>query len=836
MLGTPDPVRDTQDAIYQQLKINELSRDAAIERFRESDPHSVLASILAADQSFEAGDIEAAAASLFDALTQAPAMAGTWMRLAALQEEVGGDGRPYILLALWQIISAGEVADEVAAAFDQLGDAARSIDSYAALASQAEASLGNAPWPEPLIPFRLLRRVQLDAHKGLDPDPLADILNRFDTCAPLFRNALRQWADDDRALSDPAVSILLAILGERGGPEFIDDIFPDEQYPTTEVLRHAQWAVWRLGQRFPEAAFASLQAFAGAADLTARGLLAEQFYFLPPAIAGRREAILHLLDNFSPGDDPDEAGYLLLTVSTLMAMLGSPADARAVLEKHHRSLPKETREWLNESMGGEEPFLPLLAAAGVDELTLEHVAIDSALLDEIEDDELDDDEEYEDDYDEPVIAEPKPGRNDPCWCGSGKKYKKCHLAEDDEAARKAASTDTALFHRVLDDIMTAAVGKMNRADAGAAHNLFFECDPGMIELDDDAQTAFFQWMVLDFRAPSTGRTAIEEYLRRRGGRLPEDERALVDAFRNARYSLWEIQRVDRGRGIEVKDYFAGDTLFISDVTSSREAAQWDCLIGYLYQRDGRWELFSDGLRVPRLQLAKVVEVVESGARDVKLPPADYFRSHSHEWGRVVTRIATEWLDGVEVTNAEGDALEFCEAVYEVTEPVAVEAALLAAGMFEADESDNLVWLETPGATEGRVFGYIAIADGRLRLESNSRKRLAIGRQLVEKHGGQRVRHVADNFNLPIPEQPELPPEEHRRLALMVKSTHYATWPDIPVPALGGKTPREAVRSETGRHAVDRLLRDFENTEEHERLKGEPAFDFGPLRKELGLNQ
>ena len=25
-----------------------------------------------------------------------------------------------------------------------------------------------------------------------------------------------------------------------------------------------------------------------------------------------------------------------------------------------------------------------------------------------------------------VRAAPKPGRNDPCWCGSGKKYKKCH--------------------------------------------------------------------------------------------------------------------------------------------------------------------------------------------------------------------------------------------------------------------------------------------------------------------------------------------------------------------------------------------------------------------------
>jgi preprotein translocase subunit SecA len=29
---------------------------------------------------------------------------------------------------------------------------------------------------------------------------------------------------------------------------------------------------------------------------------------------------------------------------------------------------------------------------------------------------------------EPVRAGPKIGRNDPCWCGSGKKYKRCHGA------------------------------------------------------------------------------------------------------------------------------------------------------------------------------------------------------------------------------------------------------------------------------------------------------------------------------------------------------------------------------------------------------------------------
>lgn len=52
-------------------------------------------------------------------------------------------------------------------------------------------------------------------------------------------------------------------------------------------------------------------------------------------------------------------------------------------------------------------------------------------LDESEDYELDDYDDYDDSfttYQEPYIrVEPKIGRNDPCKCGSGKKYKKCCL-------------------------------------------------------------------------------------------------------------------------------------------------------------------------------------------------------------------------------------------------------------------------------------------------------------------------------------------------------------------------------------------------------------------------
>lgn len=31
---------------------------------------------------------------------------------------------------------------------------------------------------------------------------------------------------------------------------------------------------------------------------------------------------------------------------------------------------------------------------------------------------------------EQMAPQVKPGRNDLCWCGSGKKYKKCHEPED----------------------------------------------------------------------------------------------------------------------------------------------------------------------------------------------------------------------------------------------------------------------------------------------------------------------------------------------------------------------------------------------------------------------
>ena len=45
----------------------------------------------------------------------------------------------------------------------------------------------------------------------------------------------------------------------------------------------------------------------------------------------------------------------------------------------------------------------------------------------------------------------KIGRNDPCPCGSGKKYKKCCLSKDEAAARQTAQ-EQAAAHRAAREL------------------------------------------------------------------------------------------------------------------------------------------------------------------------------------------------------------------------------------------------------------------------------------------------------------------------------------------------------------------------------------------------
>ena len=155
------------------------------------------------------------------------------------------------------------------------------------------------------------------------------------------------------------------------------------------------------------------------------------------------------------------------------------------------------------------------------------------------------------------------------------------------------------------------------------------------------------------------------------------------------------------------------------------------------------------------------------------------------------------------------------------------------------------WLEE-GSGPRSSFGRIEIRGGRLKLECNSRRRLARGRKLIETAAGAALQHLGDSYqsvksamrqhsSAPAETQPSrIPPEIERELLSRFQDDHYAQWPDHPLPALEGKTPRAAVRTSSGRRAVLDIIHMMENGEDRARLAGRPAYDFSRLRAELSL--
>lgn len=62
------------------------------------------------------------------------------------------------------------------------------------------------------------------------------------------------------------------------------------------------------------------------------------------------------------------------------------------------------------------------------------------------------------------------GRNDLCWCGSGKKYKRCHLPKDAAKQREAGyAAQFSARNRVGDGIVPGAKGQRRRPNLPEAN-------------------------------------------------------------------------------------------------------------------------------------------------------------------------------------------------------------------------------------------------------------------------------------------------------------------------------------------------------------------------------
>ena len=229
---------------------------------------------------------------------------------------------------------------------------------------------------------------------------------------------------------------------------------------------------------------------------------------------------------------------------------------------------------------------------------------------------------------------------------------------------------------------------------------------------------------------------------------------------------------------------------------------------------------------------------------------DFLRANSHKMRQEASRLINRGAEPRRVVSFEGDELVFSRARYAVQDEDAVRHALDESKAFEPEEDPaEYGWLdEAEDATGGRrAFGHVHIAGGELTLECSTRQRLERGKALLQFLAGEQLRHLDDDFTTwqsamrdrkPSPDPPKgssLPPEVERELVQKVLAEqHYSKWPDTPLIALDGKTPREAMATLRGRAQVVDLLKLLENGEEHKRSDGLAWFDVSKLKAALGV--
>jgi hypothetical protein len=266
----------------------------------------------------------------------------------------------------------------------------------------------------------------------------------------------------------------------------------------------------------------------------------------------------------------------------------------------------------------------------------------------------------------------KYGRNDPCPCGSGVKYKKCCLPKH-EAARSHAAEMFAPREgddRVLAlDALTAFGASHRPPETYEALRRFGLLEPSPdSESQEDVELKFYFY--LHFDSPlADGRSVAEKFLDGEGCALPPRQREILRSIAAARVRVYEVQDVGAGEGVRIRDLRTNDVLWVQERLASRQLQRWDVLAARVVTEADGTRTFDGGLYqfAPDEKKDLLSRLRRTERHLARRGPVDddvLFR-------RFAPVLHGVWLDAFEaaqlptIVTAEGDRMEFGKVVYDV---------------------------------------------------------------------------------------------------------------------------------------------------------------------------
>ncbi len=449
------------------------------------------------------------------------------------------------------------------------------------------------------------------------------------------------------------------------------------------------------------------------------------------------------------------------------------------------------------------------------------------------------------------------GRNEPCPCGSGRKYKACHL--DSPGTVGPVDAATALLHKVdrwlaqpdmqhvgaevllevergtqaIDPVGPATRSRGTRRSTATrtpGRNLEHAIGAPMPDIDPDKPIDPILKDIVLF-----DRGGLRRFLDVRGSLLPEVERALGRTWLLTRRSLYEVQAVRPGTGVTLRDLRSDDGgVEVPDRSMSRAVGPLDLLCMRLLPDGTGGFLATDAITVPRTQRPHVLDLL--GSDD----------------GLDLLRWIMLPAPPLRMTNTEGEPLQLISIAYRVPDPAAASTGL---GRKLRDDGHGR-FVETI-VRHGQEWtrGTVTLEGDRATIDANSQKRAArLERALLRAAPGARlirreergIEEALDAERAKGPSADAIDISAHPELAQAMDEfmrRSERSWVDESIPALGGLTPRQAMADRAARPQLEALLDDFEWQDR--RAEREPGgtgrggvghMDASRIRALLGLPQ
>ncbi len=452
MLFIPETELESRERLLDKIDAGKISPGQAYRSLLEADPFDEPVLLAMASLSQRERDLEAAENYAWRAVEAQPCLWEPWLELAqlialrgdtAMSEALAEIGARRLKLDTASLYELESLPEPLAA--DETTELPLQVDALI-----AKLGLLRAEEPPEVTSLLRLHRLllELQESQGIEREMVDAIVREGEATVPLLVGFLRGYAREGLfGGGEGVIENVLALLGEIGSPLVLAEILECSGIENAGLSGAAGWAFDRIVELQPEAAGQALLAMAPKLDGEMRLLLAERFIFWPRwNVVDRLFDLLAENIEIVPRAQRGEF-FSALAIAIIVARRREGVQlAKRMLRRSASLMDRDARRECDEKIelfsenGGN--LLQTIGEAKHAEWTVYQICAGEALwpedvhdedpdeLEEDGDDALLDDELPDDEEPIPVQRPPAPGRNEPCWCGSGKKYKKCHLDAD----------------------------------------------------------------------------------------------------------------------------------------------------------------------------------------------------------------------------------------------------------------------------------------------------------------------------------------------------------------------------------------------------------------------